>query len=59
MVSSLTLTYMRLRLEELFGGDDLFGSRNMTFVGDLQPVFQNITQKSLLNKLECTASVNM
>ena len=35
MVSSLTLTYMHLRLEELFGGDDWFGCRNMMFVGDL------------------------
>ena len=44
MVSSLTLTYMHLRLEELFGGNDWFGSRNMTFVGDLlqlQPVNGN------------------
>ena len=57
MVSSLTLTYMHLRLEELFGGDDWFGSRNMMFVGDLlqlqpvngNPVFQNITQKALLH----------
>ena len=66
MVSSLTLTYMHLRLEELFGGDDWFGSRNMMFVGDLQlqpvngnQVFQNITQKALLHKLGCTASVNI
>ena len=67
MVSSLTLTYMHLRLEELFGGDDWFGSRNMMFVGDLlqlqpvngNPVFQNITQKALLHKLGCTASVNI
>ena len=36
MVSSLTLTYMHLRLEELFGGDDWFGSRSMIFFGDLQ-----------------------
>ena len=40
MVSCLTLTYMHLRLEELFSGDDWFGSRNMIFVGDLQlPVY--------------------
>jgi ATP-dependent DNA helicase PIF1 len=62
-VSSLTLTYMHLRLEELFGGHDWFGCRNM-FVGDLQPVngnpvFRKITQKALLYKLECTASVNI
>ena len=29
MVSSLTLTYMHLRLEELFGSNDWFGSKNM------------------------------
>ena len=41
MVSSLNLAYIHLRLKELFGGDELFGSRNMLFVGDillLQPV---------------------
>ena len=40
---------------------------NMMFVGDLlqlqpvngNPVFQNITQKALLHKLGCTASVNI
>ena len=67
MVSSLTMTYMHLRLEELFGGDDWFGSRNMMFVGDLlqlqpvngNPVFQNIAQKALLHKLGCTTSFNI
>ena len=41
MVSSLNLAYMHLRLEELFGGNEWFGTRNMLFVGDilqLQPV---------------------
>ena len=41
MVSSLNLAYIHLRLDELFGGDEWFGSRNMLFVGDilqLQPV---------------------
>ena len=41
MVSSLNLAYIHLRLEELFGGNDWFGSQNMLFVGDLlqlQPV---------------------
>ena len=44
MVSSLTLTYMHLRLEELFGGDQWFGCKNMMVVGDLlqlQPVNGN------------------
>ena len=67
MVSSLTLTYMHMRLEELFGGEEWFGCRNMMFVGDFlqlqpvngNPVFQNITQKALLHKLGCSASVNI
>ena len=54
MVSSLNLAYIHLRLEELFGGDEWFGSINMLFVGDilqLQPVngsavFENITKKN-------------
>ena len=67
IVSSLNLAYIHLRLEELFGGDELFGSRNVLFVGDilqLQPVsgsavFENITQKTLLNTLGCAASINI
>ena len=66
MVSSLTMTYMHLRLEELFGSSYWFGSKNM-FVGDFlqlqpvngNPVFQKITQKSLLHKLGCTTAVNI
>ena len=41
MVSSLTLAYVHLRLEEIFGKQDWFGSMNVLFVGDLlqlQPV---------------------
>ncbi len=67
MVSSLTLAYMHLRLEELFGGCDWFGSRNMLFVGDLlqlqpvsgNPVFEKIGMKSLLFKLGCATSINI
>ena len=66
-VSSLTLMYMHLRLEELFGGNKWFGCRYMMFVGNLlqlqpvngNPLFQNITQKALLHKLGCIASVNI
>ena len=32
MVSSLNLAYMHMRLEELFGEGEWFGSRNMMFV---------------------------
>ena len=67
MVSSLNLAYMHVRLEELFGGDEWFGNRNMLFVGYIlqlqpvsgNPVFKKITQKSLLHKLGCAAYVNI
>ena len=52
---SLNLAYMHLRLEELFGGHDWFGERNVLFIGDLlqlqpvngSPVFEKITKKSV------------
>ena len=56
MVSSLNLAYMHLRLEELFGGNEWFGARNMLFVGDIlqlqpvngTPVLEKISQKFVL-----------
>ena len=67
MVSSLNLSYMHLRLEELFGGNEWFGSRNMLFVGDLlqlqpvsgTPAFEKISNKSLLFQIGCATSVNI
>ena len=67
IVSSLNLAYMHLRLEELFGGHDWFGGRNVLFVGDLlqlqpvngSPVFEKITKTSLCLKLGCAASINI
>ena len=67
MVSSLNLAYMHLRLEELFGGHDWFGGRNVLFVGDLlqlqpvngSPVFEKICRKSVCHKLGCATSVNI
>ena len=67
MVSSLNLAYMHLRLEELYGGHDWFGGRNVLFVGDLlqlqpvngSPVFDKISKKSLCLKLSCAASINI
>ena len=35
MVLSLNLAYMHLRLEELFGGHDWFGSKSIVCFGDL------------------------
>jgi hypothetical protein len=48
-----------MRLEELFGGSEWFGSRNILFVGDLlqlqpvrgNPVFEKVATMSLLSKL--------
>ena len=67
MVSCLNLAYMHLRLEELFGGHDWFGGRNVLLVGDLvqlqsvngSPVFEKNTKKSLCLKLGCAASINI
>ena len=59
MASSLNLTYMHFRLDELFkGGDSYFGCKNILLVGDmlqLPPVngshlFERMT-KPLLIKL--------
>ena len=67
MVSSLNLASMHLRLEELFGGNEWFESKDVLFVGDLlqlppvsgKPVFDKITTKSLLFKLGCATYVNI
>ena len=67
MVSSLNLAYIHMRLEELFGEGEWFGSRNMLFVGDLlqlqpvsgSPVFEKVSTKSLVYQLGCAASINI
>ena len=67
MLSSLSLAYIHLRLEELFGGDQWFGSMNILFVGDIlqlppvngSMVFQNVSNKVIATRLGCMASVNI
>lgn len=67
ILSSLNLAYVYLRLEELFGDSDWFGSHNMLFVSGLlqlqpvngKPVFEKITKKSLFHKLGCTTAINI
>ena len=67
MLSSLNLAYLHLRLEELFGTDNWFGSMNILFVGDLlqlppvngAPVFEALTNKVVLTRLGCMMSVNI
>ena len=53
MVSNLNLAYLHMRLEDIFGTDEWFGSKNILFVGDLlqfppvngRPVFNKIRNK--------------
>lgn len=67
MVSSLNLAFVHLRLEELFGGDEWFGGKNVLFVGDLlqlqpvngNPVFESINKKTLCHRLGCATSINI
>ena len=35
MVSNLNLAYLHMRLEDIFGTEEWFGSKNILFVGDL------------------------
>ena len=66
MLSNLNLAYIHLRLEELFGGTDWFGSINIMFMGDLlqlppvsgDPVFSKLSQKAM-SKLGCMESGNI
>ena len=67
IVSSINLAFVHTRLEELFGNNEWFGSRNLLFVGDrLQlppvhgsPVFEKVTTKSLLSQLGCATAINI
>ena len=51
MVSNLNLTYLHLRLDDILGSNDWFGSKNIISVSDLlqltpvndRPVFQNVS----------------
>ena len=57
MVSNLNLTYLHLRLDDIYGSNDWFGSKNIIFVGHLlqlppmngRPVFQNVSS-TIVNK---------
>ena len=53
MVSTLNLAYLHMCLEDIFGTDEWFGSKNILFVGDFlqlppvngRPVFNKISNK--------------
>ena len=67
MVSNLNLTYIHLRLEEIFGKQDWFGGINVLFVGDILqlppvnggPVFDRMTNKAVASILGCMTSINI
>ena len=67
MLSSQNLAYIHLRLEEVFGSGDWFGSINMLFVGDLlqlppvngAQVYEKMLKKSVLTKMGCMTCVNI
>ena len=66
MISNLNLAYIHLRLEELFGGNEWFGSINVMFVGNLlqlppvndDPVFCKLNSKAV-TKLSYMGSGNI
>ncbi len=67
MVSNINLAYIHLRLEEIFGSSDWFGSINVIFVGDLlqlppvkgASVFETANGKAIQSKLGCMSAVNI
>ena len=60
MVSNLNLIYLHMRLEDIFGTDEWFGSKNILFVCDLlqlppvngRPVCNKISNKLVKLDLE-------
>ena len=67
MVSNLNLAYLHMRLEDIFGTDEWFGSKNILFVGDLlqlppvngRPVFNKISNKIVKTRLGAANAVNI
>uniref|UniRef100_A0A1X7UW77 ATP-dependent DNA helicase n=1 Tax=Amphimedon queenslandica TaxID=400682 RepID=A0A1X7UW77_AMPQE len=67
MVSNLNLAYLHIRLEDIFGTDEWFISKNISFVGDLlqlppvncRPVFIKISNKLVKTRLGAANAVNV
>ena len=67
MVSNLNLTYLHLRLDNIYGSNDWFGSKNIIFVGDLlklppvngRPVFQNVSSTIVKQRLGSGCAINI
>ena len=60
MVSSLNLAYINLRLQEIFGGSECFGSKNVLQLPPVkgEPVFAKVSQKVVASKLHGLTSIN-
>uniref|UniRef100_A0A1X7TG12 ATP-dependent DNA helicase n=1 Tax=Amphimedon queenslandica TaxID=400682 RepID=A0A1X7TG12_AMPQE len=67
MVSNLNLAYLHMRLEDTFGTDEWFGSKKISFVGDLlqlppvngRPVLKKISNKLVNTRLGAANAVNI
>ena len=67
MVFNLNLTYLHLRLDDIYGSNDWFGSKNIIFVGDLlqlppvngRPVFQNVSSTIVKQRLGSGCAINI
>ena len=67
MVCNLNLTYLHLRLDDMYGSNDWFGSKNIIFVGDLlqlppvngRPVFQNVSSTIVKQRLGSGCAIHM
>ena len=67
MVSSLNLSYIHMRMNDLFESDEWFGGKNVLFVGDIlqlppvrgQPVFDKVTASTLKYRLGSMGAVNI
>ena len=66
IVCNLNKAYLHMRLEDIFGTDEWFGSTNILFVGDLlqlppvngRPVFNKISNKLIKTRLGAENAVN-
>ena len=67
MVSNLNLTYLHLRLDDIYCSNDWFGSKSIIFVGDLlqlplvngRPVFQNGCSTIVKQRLGSGCAINI
>ena len=67
MVSSLNLTYIDMRLNDIFELTEWFGGNNVLFVGDIlqlppvngSPVFAEVTQAAVKYKIGSMGAINI